>query len=402
VASTSVSTSSGSGKSIFILIGIAMVALLLTGLITGAIGSSLLGFNSLLPEPGVHLPAQQILGDDAGKTLNGDNTFSVTGFVLTNTILSSLITSGILILIFIIGTSRLKVVPGRMQGFLELIIEALLGFIESVMGAGKGRAILPIIATIFLFVSFNSWIALLPVYQSFGITRFETITLDELNHFEANQEVTEDDLIHLIEERNAAAHPGEEAHHVIERIEIVGDGELTKPLTIEAHRFSGGSEAAIIAAGGEADFKSPGINATFVRPAGTDLNMPLALALVVFMFVEILGIRAHGIGYFGEFFRFGKLLHGKILEGLIDLFVGVLEGISHLVRVVSFTFRLFGNMTAGEILLLISSFLVPFIISIPVYGLELLVGLIQAVIFAGLAIVFASMAVATHGDEDKH
>lgn len=392
---TSTSTSTSGAKGIFVLIGIALLALVLAGFVTGAIGAAFFGTDSLLPEPGVHLPAQMILGDDAGKTLDGG-----TSFVLTNTILSSLITSGILIALFVIGTARLKVVPGRIQGLLESIIEGLLGFIESLMGVGKGRAILPLIATIFLFVSFNSWIALLPVYQSFGITRYETITLDELNHFAAGQEVTKDDLVHLVEERNAAAHPGEEAHHVIERIEIVNEGTLTKPLIVEAHRFNNGVEAAIVAAGGEIDPTSPGINATFVRPAGTDLNMPLALALIVFVFVEVLGIRAHGIGYFGEFFRFGNLFRGKILTGLIDVFVGLLEGISHLVRVVSFTFRLFGNMTAGEILLLVSSFLVSFVFSIPFYGLELLVGLIQAVIFAGLTVVFAAMAVASHEEEE--
>jgi len=395
VTSTSTSTSTSGAKGIFVLIGIALLALVLAGFVTGAIGAAFFGTDSLLPEPGVHLPAQMILGDDAGKTLDGG-----TSFVLTNTILSSLITSGILIALFVIGTARLKVVPGRIQGLLESIIEGLLGFIESLMGVGKGRAILPLIATIFLFVSFNSWIALLPVYQSFGITRYETITLDELNHFAAGQEVTKDDLVHLVEERNAAAHPGEEAHHVIERIEIVNEGTLTKPLIVEAHRFNNGVEAAIVAAGGEIDPTSPGINATFVRPAGTDLNMPLALALIVFVFVEVLGIRAHGIGYFGEFFRFGNLFRGKILTGLIDVFVGLLEGISHLVRVVSFTFRLFGNMTAGEILLLVSSFLVSFVFSIPFYGLELLVGLIQAVIFAGLTVVFAAMAVASHEEEE--
>jgi F-type H+-transporting ATPase subunit a len=392
---TSTSGSSSGAKGIFVLIGIALLALVLAGFVTGAIGAAFFGTDSLLPEPGVHLPAQMILGDDAGKTLDGG-----TSFVLTNTILSSLITSGILIALFVIGTARLKVVPGRIQGLLESIIEGLLGFIESLMGVGKGRAILPLIATIFLFVSFNSWIALLPVYQSFGITRYETITLDELNHFAAGQEVTKDDLVHLVEERNAAAHPGEKAHHVIERIEIVNEGTLTKPLIVEAHRFNDGVEAAIVAAGGEIDPTSPGINATFVRPAGTDLNMPLALALIVFVFVEVLGIRAHGIGYFGEFFRFGNLFRGKILTGLIDVFVGLLEGISHLVRVVSFTFRLFGNMTAGEILLLVSSFLVSFVFSIPFYGLELLVGLIQAVIFAGLTVVFAAMAVASHEEEE--
>ena len=65
---------------------------------------------------------------------------------------------------------------------------------------------------------------MLPVYQSFGVTRYETITLDELNHFEENQEVTEDDLEHLVEERYMATHPDALDHHVIERFEIVNEG----------------------------------------------------------------------------------------------------------------------------------------------------------------------------------
>ena len=79
--------------------------------------------------------------------------------------------------------------------------------------------------------------------------------------------------------------------------------------------------------------------------------------------------------------------------GLIDVFVGFLEGVSELVRVVSFTFRLFGNMTAGEILVVMITFLVPFVATLFVIGLELLVGLIQAVIFASLTVVFLSVAV---------
>ena len=386
--------STGSTKGIIVFVGIVLLALVLAGLVTGAIGAAFLGTDSLLPKPEVHLPAQQILGDDAGTTLDGGMKL-----VLTNTILSSIITSGLLILLFVFGTSRLKVVPGRLQGLLETIVEGLLGFIESVLGAGKGRAIFPLIATIFLFVSFNSWISLLPVYQSFGVTRYETITLDDLNHFEAGHEVTEEELEHLVEERYMAAHPGAEEHHVIERFEIVNEGTLTKALTVEAHRFAEGTEAAIAAAGGEVDRKSPGLNATFVRPAGTDLNMPLALALVAFFFVEFLGLRAHGLGYFGEFFRFGALLKGKIGMGVIDAFVGALEGISHLVRLVSFTFRLFGNMLAGEILLLVVSFLASFVFVVVFYGLELLVGLIQGIIFAGLTVIFASIAMAPHEED---
>jgi len=70
-------------------------------------------------------------------------------------------------------------------------------------------------------------------------------------------------------------------------------------------------------------------------------------------------------------------------------------------RNVSFTFRLFGNMLGGEILLFMMLFLMPWLLAIPFYGLELLVGAIQALIFAGLTLVFATMAVTQHGDEES-
>ena len=153
------------------------------------------------------------------------------------------------------------------------------------------------------------------------------------------------------------------------------------------------------------------IEVHLLRPAGTDINMPLALALVSFVFVEYLGLRMLGFGYFGKFVRVGSLKRGlsalfrfKILDafqGLLDFFfVGPLEAFSEFVRLVSFTFRLFGNMTAGEILVLISAFLVPFIATVGVYGLELLVGFIQGLIFAGLTLVFAAIAMTAHEHEE--
>jgi F-type H+-transporting ATPase subunit a len=105
-----------------------------------------------------------------------------------------------------------------------------------------------------------------------------------------------------------------------------------------------------------------------------------------------------GFGYLTKFFRFKTLIKGpgRLLNGPIDLFVGILEGLSEIIRVVSFTFRLFGNMLAGKLLILVSAFLVPFVFSIPFYGLELLVGFIQAMIFAGLTLTFATVAMAHH------
>jgi F-type H+-transporting ATPase subunit a len=88
-----------------------------------------------------------------------------------------------------------------------------------------------------------------------------------------------------------------------------------------------------------------------------------------------------------------------LITGAIGIFVGFLEALSEMVRIVSFTFRLFGNMTAGEILLLIAMFLIPWIFALPFYGLELLVGFVQALIFGGLTLVFLTVAVGAHGAE---
>ena len=141
-----------------------------------------------------------------------------------------------------------------------------------------------------------------------------------------------------------------------------------------------------------------------LRPAGTDLNMPLALAIISFVFVEYWAIRTLGFRYLGKFFRFGSLVRVRsfpsLFQAMIDIFVGILELLSELVRMVSFTFRLFGNMTAGEILLLITAFLVPFVFVLPFYGLELLVGFIQALIFAGLTLVFVTIAIVPHEGEE--
>ena len=136
------------------------------------------------------------------------------------------------------------------------------------------------------------------------------------------------------------------------------------------------------------------------------------MLILSFFFVLFVGLKETGIGYLEQYLNvrqflrgWGQLFRGKLkagfsglLMGAIDIFVGALEFLSHLIRILSFTFRLFGNMTAGEILLLIAAFLLPWIFAIPFYGLELLVGFVQALIFGGLTLVFLTVAVAHHGD----
>jgi F-type H+-transporting ATPase subunit a len=150
-----------------------------------------------------------------------------------------------------------------------------------------------------------------------------------------------------------------------------------------------------------------------LRGSNTDVNTPLAIALVSFVFVEYYGLRTLGIKYLrkfinaGGFFRsIGDVFRGKakkglsgLFSGLIDIFVGGLETLSEFIRIVSFTFRLFGNMTAGEILIMVAAFLIPMAIGWMVYGLELFIGFIQALVFSGLTLAFASMAVSSHEEE---
>jgi F-type H+-transporting ATPase subunit a len=156
------------------------------------------------------------------------------------------------------------------------------------------------------------------------------------------------------------------------------------------------------------------INIPLLRGANTDINVPIALALVAFFTVWFFGFKASGLRYLNQFFQFKKfgqafkdIAHGNLKSalgnfgfGIIDLFVGLLEFISQFIRLISFTFRLFGNMTAGEILLLSISFLVPWVLSIVIYGLEMLVGFVQAMAFSLLTLIFTAMAVAGHEEEE--
>lgn len=405
-------------KRLVMLAGLGLVVLWIVGCGTGAIVGAMRGTEGFLPQPGVHLPPQAIMGENRGETVSG-------GFVLTNTMLSSFITTGVLILLFWFGASRMKVVPGRLQSLLEAIVEGLLGVLEAILGQVRTRQLFPLLATIFLFVMFNAWLGLLPVYQVLGITRYEAVTLSELDkhalEFPVSQENAKlpladvKELEHLVAERlvvtleakfvaegmtpeaaNEKAHEKamKKAHQA--KVSIVNDGHaMTHAVLVEGHRFGEGAEAAVVAAGGKIRKKGAGLSATLLRPAGTDMNMPLALALISFVFVEGLGLMTFRLRYLNQFFPFGRLIRGDV----IGFVVGLLEVVSHFVRVISFTFRLWGNMTAGEILLFLISFLASFVAVDLFYGLELLVGAIQALVFMGLTAVFAAMAMAPHEGE---
>ncbi|MCL4458561.1 MAG: F0F1 ATP synthase subunit A [Chloroflexi bacterium] len=137
--------------------------------------------------------------------------------------------------------------------------------------------------------------------------------------------------------------------------------------------------------------------ATFVpllRSANTDLNMTLALAIVSVAATQYFGIRM--VGFFRYTSRFINFGGRGIMDRVVNAFVGLLELVSELAKLVSFSFRLFGNIFAGEVLLAVMVFLIPLVASLPFMALELFVGFIQAFIFAVLTLVFLTIATAQH------
>jgi len=149
----------------------------------------------------------------------------------------------------------------------------------------------------------------------------------------------------------------------------------------------------------------------FLRPANSDLNMTVAMAVFAVVTSHILGIAAIGFfKYANKFIKLGDLVTGfrkggsHILVAVIEFAVGFLEIISEVAKMVSLSLRLFGNVFAGEVLLTVLASLIAFLVPLPFMLLEILVGLVQATVFAMLTLVYLTMATAEiheHGAE-KH
>lgn len=126
----------------------------------------------------------------------------------------------------------------------------------------------------------------------------------------------------------------------------------------------------------------------FIRSTSADLNFTLALSLIVVLTIQFTGITALGVMKYGQKFFVSPF---RKPYGL-GTFIGLVELVSEVAKLLSFSFRLFGNIFAGEILLVVMLHLVPYFIPLPFLFLEIFVGLIQAVVFAMLTLVFLKMA----------
>ena len=137
---------------------IILLLLFSIGLVLGPIGASLFPFelpsHLKVPRPHIKLPAEEI--------------FHITGFSITNTLIASWFTTVVLVVLFYFCTRKMKLVPGRLQGLAEVIVEGLLNFVEEVAGKKHGRLLFSGIATIFLYVITNAYLALLPFFGTIG------------------------------------------------------------------------------------------------------------------------------------------------------------------------------------------------------------------------------------------
>lgn len=146
------------------------------------------------------------------------------------------------------------------------------------------------------------------------------------------------------------------------------------------------------------------------RPANTDLNLTLAMAIFGVIFSHVIGVVTIGFWKYGnKFVKLGDIWHalrsGKgvnILTAVVEFFVGLLEIISEVAKLASLSLRLFGNIFAGEVLLTVLASIIAFFVPLPFMALELLVGVVQATVFSMLILVYISVATMPVHGHDEH
>jgi F-type H+-transporting ATPase subunit a len=291
--------------------------------------------------------------------LAAEELFKIGPFSVTNSFLTMLGVMALLLLFGVFVARRIQMIPGRLQGAVEMVLEFLLGLVESSGGKTLGRRVFPLVSGLFIFIIFANYSGLLPGVGTIGIEKEDPHAAE----------------VHEEEDASGAA-SGEEAR--IYTIAAAGDAAGQQPTR---------------AATEEGDT----VLVPILRPPTADLNMTLAMALVAFISVQIYGIRAHGVG-------------GRIKHLANPPFLFPIEVISEFSRIISLSARLFGNVFAGEALLgvmyaiaaKVSIAVVPILVPVVFLGLEMLFGAIQAMVFAVLTLIYIAVAAAHDHDEEHH
>ncbi len=350
----------------------------------------------VLPTISVEAEPVACLGGDLAHHCEG-------GFPINNTLIATLIVDVLLITLFWTVARRPRLVPPGLQNFFESLVEIL--YNQAVQVAGKNAPkIFPIGATIFLFVFFANYMELLPGIDSVGYVHHAE---GNVQGYELDKSTPEGSLIVFLNPRCP----------VITQTRYDGLTAAEKQARVEAgcrEPIPDTEAASEGEGGGEHEVDRGWAVVPTVRTATTDLNTTLALALAAVAATTIYGVMNHiphgrrGVvavlvgmkRYFNKFFNTGGLKKpgpAKVF-GAIDLFASLLEGLSEVIRIVSFSFRLFGNIFAGTVLIFVITSLVPYVGPVATLLLETFVGLIQAYVFMMLTFVFMNTAAQVHGE----
>lgn len=312
---------------------------------------------------------------DVHVEIAAETLFHVGPIPVTNSMLTMFIVMGALIFVGWLIARGAKEVPGRGQSLLEMIIEFLMGLVEASAGRRLGRQIFPLVGGIFIFILVANYSGLLPGVGTIGFYETETVESGaEVGEPENNEETPS-------AEGEQEENDGESSQ--IRVFDIAATGSTATSVTATA--------AEEPAEGEEAEK----VLIPYLRAPNADLNMTLAMALVTFTAVQILGIKAHGFG-------------GRIKHMANPPFLFPIELISEFSRIISLSARLFGNVFAGEVLLgvmyamgaAIKIAIVPFLFPVVFLFLELMFGAIQALVFALLTLIY--IALAAEGGHDEH
>lgn len=335
----------------------------------------------------------------------------------TNTFTASLVAWVIVLLIGLGIRARSRTVdevPSGFYNFFEMVVEFAFGFVENIAGNKKARDFFPFFMTYILIILVSNWMGLVPGVDSIGIWEhkpfFETekaiLALEEgpdgLDHKTAVDEVLASGLFEDLDKKDKG--------DLRDGLFLIRKTNVQDGATAQVMDHLPGAhgekleklEGKFGRTGDAADWTI----VPFLRPSATDLNMTLAFALIAMIMVYYFGMKYLGFrDYWAKFFPFigkgfGQQVAANPIRG-IDIAVGILEFVGDISKIISFAFRLLGNIFAGMVLLFVMAFLLP-AANIVFYGLEFFVGLIQAIVFALLMVIFMNSATEAHGHGDDH
>jgi F-type H+-transporting ATPase subunit a len=322
-------------------------------------------------------------------------------------------------------------IPGKFQALIEFLVESLYNLVKGMAGTATivRTQLFPLVASIFFFLLIANWMELIPGVDSIGLkhcahagmngyplngnTLYNTRTI--FTGYPVTSEAQYEACHHALESHSVPAYDAETEETINELAAelnaVPAEGE--EPLSDEAratlaHEYEEVTGYHLATAYLTAEELERGILpysvivTPFIRAAATDMNLTFALAVISIIAIQYFGVAALGIGYFQKFVNINALGNAnKRPMGLMDFGVGLFEIISEIAKMISLSFRLFGNIFAGQLLLFIITFLVATLLPVAIYGLEFAVGMIQALVFGMLTLVFSAQAMVSHAHDDE-